>query len=464
MLFIALTGCIAVLAYLYHVNRRLLTIPEEAQRLSPHRWTVNEIKSAYEKAVNSPVDVAKSIPPKQRRRYIVVGGSGLVGNWTVSHLITRGEDPAAIRILDLQSPRHEVLGKGVGYIKANITDEEAVLAAFSQPWAETVADLPLTVFHNAAVIRPAERHKAFLPLCRNVNVGGTINVLDAAKKSGASCLIATSSGSVSLRRFSLWFAPWTKTPKYLVQVLSESNEVPNEHDQFFGNYAVSKAEAESIVRSADDLKSNFRTGCIRPVNGIYGIGDSAACVIWKYLQTQGAVSFIYNAIHSFVNAENVSIAHLLYEQRLIEHSSNPATLPDIGGQAFAVTDPNPPITFSDVYLVLTTLAKTPVKFPRAPVMPFILISYLVEWYSLLQHLYLPWLLPPVKGELALLQPGLFAISNAHVIGDDSRARKSPEQGGLGYSAPISTLEGICKEIGAWNEMVGAKVVAGNGGC
>ncbi|RAQ43219.1 hypothetical protein AFGD_009629 [Aspergillus flavus] len=455
MLFIILAACIAVLLYLYHVNRAIMAVPEEARRLCPHRWTVDEIKAAFEKVQDSPTDVAKSLPPRQSRRYIVVGGSGLVGNWIVSHLIMRGEDPAAIRILDLQTPRPEVLDQGVTFIKTNITDEQAVLSAFSQPWASSVADLPLTVFHNAAVIRPAERLKAFLPLCRNVNVGGTVNVLNAAKKSGATCMIATSSGSVCLRRFSFWVAPWTKTPEYLVQVVNDSSEVPKQHDHFFGNYAVAKAEAENIVRSADDPKSNFRTGCIRPVNGIYGVSDSAGSVTGNYLRTGGAPTWTYDVIHSWVNAENVSIAHLLYEQRLLEHTNSPSTLPNIGGQAFAVTDPNPPVIFDDIYLCLTTLAKTPAAFPHVPVMPFILMSYPIEWYAFLQQQYLPWL-PKITGELAKLQPGLFAIANAHVIGDDSRARLSPEKGGLGYNPPINTLEGLCRELKAWNKKADMK--------
>lgn len=76
MLLIILVACIVVLLYLYHVNHAILAVPEEARRLSPHRWTVDEVKAAYEKALNSPIDVAKSLPPKQSRRYIVVGGSG----------------------------------------------------------------------------------------------------------------------------------------------------------------------------------------------------------------------------------------------------------------------------------------------------------------------------------------------------------------------------------------------------
>lgn len=157
-----------------------------------------------------------------------------MGNWIVTHLLARGEDPAAIRILDLQQPRQEVLDQGAVFIQINITDKTAVSSAFTQSWpTKAIEQLPLTVYHTAAVIRPAERHKALLHLCTAVNLGGTRNVLEAAKAAGASCFIATSSGSVGLRRASFWIAPWTKAPKRLVLVLSDqASDQPKEHDQF----------------------------------------------------------------------------------------------------------------------------------------------------------------------------------------------------------------------------------------
>ncbi|PWY76280.1 NAD(P)-binding protein [Aspergillus heteromorphus CBS 117.55] len=446
---LAISG-LAIL-YLYHVNRGMSEVPEEARRLSPRRWTVDEIKAAFEDSIQNPVDVQKSLPPRQNRRYIVVGGSGLVGNWVVTHLLLRGETPSAVRILDLQPPRRELLDQGVTFVQTNITDEDAVLNAFSQPWAQETASLPLTVIHNAAVIRPSERHPAFLSLCRNVNVTGTVHVLNAAKQSGASCFISTSSGSVCLRSPSFWLFPWTRTPKHMVQVINDSTSLPTKHEDFFGNYPVTKAEAERIVRAADDPSSNFRTGCIRPANGIYGIGDDASATITgTYLRAGGNPSWLYPIIQNFVNAENVSLAHLLYEQRLLEHAANPTSRPNCGGQAFVVTDPNPAISFADFYLLLCTLSKTPVAFPPVPAIPFLLLSYLVEWYALLQRIYLPWLLPPVSGDLAQMQPALFAISTVHVVVDDGRARRAPEEGGLGYNPPISTLYGLCKELGDWN--------------
>lgn len=166
-------------------------------------------------------------------------------------------------------------------------------------------------------------------------------------------------------------------------------------------------------------------------------------------------SWTYDILHSFVNAENVSIAHLLYEQRLLEHSNDPDTLPNIGGQSFVVTDPNPAIAFSDIYLLLTTLSKTPVNFPRVPAIPFLILSHLIEWYALFQHQYCSWL-PRVTGDLVQMQPSLFSVTNVHTFADDSRARKSPEQGGLGYNPPLDTLQGMCKEVLDWNEKVQVK--------
>lgn len=190
-------------------------------------------------------------------------------------------------MLDLKPPRQEILDAGIGYIKTDIADKDSVSDAFlHSPWPNSVARLPLTVFHNAAVIRPGERAKDFLPLCSKVNVDGARNVVNAAKEAGASVLIATSSGSICLRSVSFWIPPWETCPRNLVQVISDSTSVPTEHDEFFGNYAVSKSEAERIVRGADEASSGFRTGCIRPTNGIYGIGyDTTATVTGNYLST-----------------------------------------------------------------------------------------------------------------------------------------------------------------------------------
>ncbi|KAJ5908946.1 3-beta hydroxysteroid dehydrogenase/isomerase [Penicillium taxi] len=415
--------------YLYHVNSAMSTTPEEALKLSPKRWTIEEIKEVYKRCQESPVDITKSLPPKQSRRYVVVGGSGLVGAWIVSHLLARGEDPQCIRILDLLSPTREILGQGVTYVKTNIANELDVTAAFERQWSPSRSQLPLSVFHTAAIIRPQDRLEIFLPLSTKVNVEGTRHILNAAKKAGATCLISTSSGSVTLQRPRFWIAPWSKIPEHVVQVMKDDAKIPQSHEQFFGNYAVTKIEAERIVRSADDPESGFRTGCIRPTNGIYGLGtEHSNTITGIYLRRGGCPTWIRNILHSFVHAENVSIAHLLYEQRLLEQSEPGSKLPNTGGQAFVVSDPNPPISFDDLYKLITTLSKTPVSFLNVPPAPFLLMAYLVELYAYVKFKYLSFL-PALADDLDQIQPALFSISDVYCIADHSRATLAPEDGG-----------------------------------
>ena len=93
------------------------------------------------------------------------------------------------------------------------------------------------------------------------------------------------------------------------------------------------------------------------------------------------------------------------------------------------------------------------NFTYVSAVPLFLMSYAVESYALIHYRYLSWLLPPLSWDLAQLQPALFSVSNVHTIADDSRARLKPEQGGLGYSAPVNTLDGMCKEVESWNRNV-----------
>lgn len=219
--------------------------------------------------------------------------------------------------------------------------------------------------------------------------------------------------------------------------------MPAKHDEFFGNYAISKAEAEYLIRSADDPKSGFRTGCIRPANSVFGVGGDNT--VGNYLARGGAPTWLPHILQNLVYAENVSVAHLLYEQRLLDKST-----PDIGGKAFCVTDPNPPITFGDLYTLIPALSKVPIGFTYVSPVMMLLASHVIELYVILQHRYLPWILPKLKGDLAELQPALFAISTVNAVFSDARARKRPEDGGLGYRAPYTTMEGMCKQLLDWN--------------
>ena len=62
--------------YLLHLEKAYQRVPESIQKISPHRWTEEEIREAYEKEREHPSDIRPFLPPKEGRRYVIVGGSG----------------------------------------------------------------------------------------------------------------------------------------------------------------------------------------------------------------------------------------------------------------------------------------------------------------------------------------------------------------------------------------------------
>lgn len=270
---------LVVLSCLIKLNIQLGTTEPHFKKLVPEPWNRKQIRETYDRLVQNPITTASyasQLPPKLDRRYIVTGGSGLLGGYIVLQLLERGQPPNTIRIVDFQAPHRTDMLTGpatkVEFRKTDISSAESTQAAFRAPWDESVSKLPLTVFHTAAVIIPSARSELVNGFCESVNVHGTENVLVEARKAGADVLISTSSASIAIRPVEMWNKPWRLNdyPRYYSQVLDEADffQPLRPHRQFFGNYPASKAKAERIVCGAN--KQELRTGSIRPANGVYG--------------------------------------------------------------------------------------------------------------------------------------------------------------------------------------------------
>jgi UDP-glucose 4-epimerase len=121
-------------------------------------------------------------------RALVTGGAGFIGSNLVDALLDRGDE---VTVLDNLSTGHReniepALGRGAELVEADITDGPAVLDLFDRV-------RPEAVFHMAAQIdvRKSAADPAFDAL---VNVGGTINVLEAARQSEVRRVVNTSTG------------------------------------------------------------------------------------------------------------------------------------------------------------------------------------------------------------------------------------------------------------------------------
>lgn len=143
----------------------------------------------------------------------------------------------------------------------------------------------------------------------------------------------------------------------------------------------------------------------------------------------------------------MALAHLQHEAVL---AAAPG-VPSQAGRPFVVTDPNPPISYSDLYTAISTLSVHPFRTVVIPPLPMLLLSYLIEWYNLLPYR-LPFLkkvIPVLQGDVKHLQPGLFSICT-HLVALDADASKPTEEGGLGYKGMLTTMEGMVMEIVEWN--------------
>ena len=382
----------------------------------------------------------------------------------MNHLLTRGEDPKNIRILDIRAPTRSDLTQGLGklaeFVRTDVTDERSVIAGFTKQWPPTASrDSDITVFCTVASIRFHEKHPALVHLSAKVNVTGLENIIKGSLGCGATILIATSSGSAGIRSTRFLLAPWESEPRFFAQVLRDDDkESTRPHCTFFSNYGYTKMIGEVRVLDADKSSGaggkTLRTGAIRPGNSVYGVGGDQ--IMEMYLKNPDTrITWMANNVQHFISVENCSLAHLCYEQRLVELGHG-ARNPDVGGRSFIVTDAGPPISHGDCYKAIGILTEGDVRFQVLSPSLMLLLAHLAQMYYLTTYflsqspnillqaigLFLPRFSYPVVN----LQPSLWNITNVHLIFDSSNARARPETGGLGYEPLWNSLEGICQLV------------------
>jgi UDP-glucose 4-epimerase len=121
-------------------------------------------------------------------RSIVTGGSGFIGSNLVDALVARGDEVTVID--DLSTGRREnlegALGVGADLVEADVRDAEAMTALAEER-------TPELIFHLAAQI-DVRRSVADPAFDASINVGGTANLLEAARAGGAQRFVFVSTG------------------------------------------------------------------------------------------------------------------------------------------------------------------------------------------------------------------------------------------------------------------------------
>ncbi|MEA2384569.1 MAG: UDP-glucose 4-epimerase [Solirubrobacteraceae bacterium] len=121
-------------------------------------------------------------------RAIVTGGAGFIGSNLVDALLDRGDEVTVVdnlstgRVENLDGARR----RGIAFHEADITEAERLSKLFA-------GARPDIVFHLAAQI-DVRKSIADPAWDASINVGGTINVLDAARRAGVARVVNTSTG------------------------------------------------------------------------------------------------------------------------------------------------------------------------------------------------------------------------------------------------------------------------------
>lgn len=169
-----------------------------------------------------PTDVPASAPAPT---VVVTGASGWLGQNLVRTLVAQRDRVRCLVPSDDHAAPLALLSAGVEVVAGDVRDPATVDRLFEGVGAGAA------VFHAAAVIHPVTSTREFF----DVNVGGTQNMVDRARRSGASRFVHVSSNSP----FGV-----NATPE---DVFTEDSP----YDPYLG-YGQSKYEAEQIVQKAND--------------------------------------------------------------------------------------------------------------------------------------------------------------------------------------------------------------------
>jgi UDP-glucose 4-epimerase len=181
-------------------------------------------------------------------RSLVTGGAGFIGSHVVDALVARGDQVTVLD--DLSTGRRENLNPAAEHREASIVD------------GVDAAGFDL-IFHLAAQV-DVRRSVADPAFDLGVNVGGTLNVLAAARDAGARVVFASTGGAI----------------------YGETNLIPTPEsapERPLAPYGQAKLAAEGYLRVLGDLWG-VPVACLRFAN-VYGprqdpLGEGGVCAIF----------------------------------------------------------------------------------------------------------------------------------------------------------------------------------------
>ena len=325
---------------------------------------------------------------------LVVGGSGFLGQHLVEDILER-YSKTRVRIFDIRAPNFE--NARAEFLQGNICKVDDLVAA-----CEGVH----TIFHTASP--PEGRGRELYEM---VNVIGTQNVIEAAKRTSVKQIVFTSSASVVFDGHNLVKAD-EKTP-YVTSYLDP--------------YIETKIKAEKAILAANS--ETLRTCAIRP-SGIFGPRDAQAWPGIIEAGNKGQQKFQLgnnSNLMDWTYVRNVTCAHCLAADKLAEKNS------PVGGEAFFVTNEEPIPFWEMPKYVWNGLGYSYSKPTVIPAFLILFIALFVDW--------MVWILSPIVKLKPTLSYFRVVVATTTRTFDTKKARDL-----LGYKPEISLADGMARSL------------------
>jgi nucleoside-diphosphate-sugar epimerase len=189
-----------------------------------------------------------------QRRVLVTGGAGFAGSYVIAELCSRGHSVVCFDLADFRAESRFVLGRWaseVAFERGSIEDWPRVLEV-------VLAHQPHAIVHAGGVMDTAflDRHQT---VALRTNVGGTLNLLEAARLVG------------DVDRF-IFFSTIGVIGRVLYEPVDANHPVFTARDGPLGAYSAAKAAGEAFCLTYTQT-FGLDTRIVRP-SALYGFGMS----------------------------------------------------------------------------------------------------------------------------------------------------------------------------------------------
>ena len=322
-------------------------------------------------------------------KVLVTGATGFTGGHLAAHLAKRGDEVSALVRPKSRArfDRSEAAKLGVKAVEGDLTNAASIRRAI--PGTEVV-------YHIAATYREAGQPDAAY---REINVGSTKNLLEAARDAGVRRLVHCSTGGVHGH---------------------VANPPANEDAPFNPGdiYQETKLAAEQLAREFGRANS-LDVVVARPI-GIYGPGDRRFLTMFRGL-ARGRFPLI---------GSGQVFYHLTYIEDLIEGFRLCGTVPAAAGRTYLLAGPRYTTLEALIGMVAKELAVEPPKM-HLPVWPFWTAGLLCEMVCV-----------PLRIEPPIFRRRVDFYTKSRAF-DTTRARTE-----LGFAPQVDLEEGI-KRTADW---------------